>query len=220
MSTGTAAVCSESSWPASKENSTSRAPSPLRTVRDTVLSSATSTSETSRESVRAVTAALPILKAALKVTLLMIDPQKTSSTSQPGAEIAQWLSRHGVEAALQHDSADGSDIGGVILKLNDEDAIAAAFASLLDTARKAAPDARVDGVLVQAMSTGHIELVMGAQLHPVFGMIVMVGFGGVLIMVRPGVGGQFAIGWPATPTVLSPRDAAAPDYDPGHHLAA
>lgn len=30
----------------------------------------------------------------------------------------------------------------------------------------------------------------------------------------------FAIGWPATPTVLSPRDAAAPDYDPGHHLAA
>ena len=30
----------------------------------------------------------------------------------------------------------------------------------------------------------------------------------------------FAIDWPATPTVLSPRDAAAPDYDPGHHLAA
>lgn len=69
----------------------------------------------SRESVRAVTAALPILKAAIKVTLLMIDPQKTSSTSEPGVEIAQWLSRHGVEAVLQHDSADGSDVGGVIL---------------------------------------------------------------------------------------------------------
>jgi len=69
----------------------------------------------SRESVRAVTAALPILKAALKVTLLMIDPQKTPQASQPGAEIAQWLSRHGVQAVLQHDSADGSDVGGVIL---------------------------------------------------------------------------------------------------------
>lgn len=30
----------------------------------------------------------------------------------------------------------------------------------------------------------------------------------------------FAISWPAEPTVLSPRDAGAPDYDPGHHLAA
>ncbi|MFL5335120.1 MAG: dTDP-4-dehydrorhamnose 3,5-epimerase family protein [Geminicoccaceae bacterium] len=30
----------------------------------------------------------------------------------------------------------------------------------------------------------------------------------------------FAISWPAEPTVLSPRDAAVPDYDPGHHLAA
>jgi len=69
----------------------------------------------SRESVRAVTAALPVLKTALKVTLLMIDPQKTSSGSEPGVEIAKWLSRHGVNAVLQHDSADGSDVGGVIL---------------------------------------------------------------------------------------------------------
>lgn len=99
--------------------------------------------------------------------------------------VAHWRS-FGKPVALKIESADilhKSDIGGVILKLNDADAIAAAFASLLDTARKAAPDARVDGVLVQAMSTGHIELVMGAQLHPVFGMIVMVGFGGILVEV-------------------------------------
>ena len=69
----------------------------------------------SREAVRATTAALPILKAAVKVTLLMIDPQKTSAANEPGADIAQWLSRHGVKAALQHDSAEGSDVGGVIL---------------------------------------------------------------------------------------------------------
>lgn len=69
----------------------------------------------SREAVRATTAALPILKAAVKVTLLMIDPQKTSAANEPGADIAQWLARHGVKAVLQHDSAEGSDVGGVIL---------------------------------------------------------------------------------------------------------
>jgi dTDP-4-dehydrorhamnose 3,5-epimerase len=30
----------------------------------------------------------------------------------------------------------------------------------------------------------------------------------------------FAIVWPTAPSVLSPRDAAVRDYDPGHHLAA
>ena len=30
----------------------------------------------------------------------------------------------------------------------------------------------------------------------------------------------FAISWPFPPTVISPRDAAHADFDPGHHLAA
>jgi dTDP-4-dehydrorhamnose 3,5-epimerase len=30
----------------------------------------------------------------------------------------------------------------------------------------------------------------------------------------------FAIPWPFPPTVISPRDAALPDFDPGWHLAA
>lgn len=68
-----------------------------------------------REAVRAVTAALPMLKAAVKVTLLMIDPEKSSAAAEPGAEIIQWLARHGVKADQQHDSSEGSDIGGVIL---------------------------------------------------------------------------------------------------------
>ena len=30
----------------------------------------------------------------------------------------------------------------------------------------------------------------------------------------------FAIEWPDQPRAISPRDAAIPDFDPGHHLAA
>lgn len=99
--------------------------------------------------------------------------------------IAHWRA-FGKPVALKIESADilhKSDIGGVVLKLDDADAIGAAFASLMDNARKAMPEARLDGVLVQAMSSGHVELVMGAQRHPVFGMVVMVGFGGVLVEV-------------------------------------
>jgi acyl-CoA synthetase (NDP forming) len=99
--------------------------------------------------------------------------------------IAHWRA-FGKPVALKVESADilhKSDIGGVVLKLDDADAIGAAFANLMAIARRAVPEARIDGVLVQAMSSGHIELVMGAQRHPVFGMVVMVGFGGVLVEV-------------------------------------
>lgn len=69
----------------------------------------------SREAVRAATGALPFLKQAAKVTLLMIDAPKAPSAGDPGAGAIQWLARHGVKVVLQHDSAAGSDVGGVIL---------------------------------------------------------------------------------------------------------
>lgn len=101
------------------------------------------------------------------------------------AAVAHWRGFAG-QVALKIESPDilhKSDIGGVLLKLDDEAAIRRGYETLIANARKAEPKARLDGVLVQAMSAGHIELVMGVQRHPVFGMVVMVGFGGVLVEV-------------------------------------
>ena len=113
----------------------------------------------------------------------------------PMAEIA--LARSADEAAALWRAAGGAvalkiespdithktDIGGVLLKLNDEAAVRSGFDQLLQNTARQLPAARLQGVLVQAMATGHIELVVGVQRDPVFGMIVMVGFGGVLVEV-------------------------------------
>ena len=48
-------------------------------------------------------------------------------------------------------------------------------------ARAALPSARLDGVLVLAMAQGQVELMIGVQRDPVFGMVVVVGLGGVLV---------------------------------------
>ena len=76
-----------------------------------------------------------------------------------------------------------SDVGGVVLNLDDERAIRAGYETVLANSRRAQPQADIAGVIVQAMSRGHLELVVGAQRNPVFGMIVMVGLGGVLVEV-------------------------------------
>jgi acetyltransferase len=72
---------------------------------------------------------------------------------------------------------------GVALDLKDELAVRTAYGQLVANARQYKSDARVAGVLVQAMAQGDVELVIGLKRDPVFGPVVMVGLGGVLIEV-------------------------------------
>lgn len=70
----------------------------------------------SREAARAATDALPFLKAAEKVIVLVVDPSGSPGHgAEPGADIATWLARHGVKATVQRDTAADGDVGATIL---------------------------------------------------------------------------------------------------------
>ena len=71
----------------------------------------------SRESARAASDALPLLRAAAKVIVLCVDPRSSAHGhgAEPGADAAAWLSRHGVKVTVQRDVAANSDVGNVIL---------------------------------------------------------------------------------------------------------
>ena len=72
---------------------------------------------------------------------------------------------------------------GVALNLADDGAVRSAFTALVVNAKSYKADARIAGVLVQAMAKGDVELVIGLKRDPTFGPVVMVGLGGVLIEV-------------------------------------
>lgn len=71
----------------------------------------------SRESTRAVTDAMPFLRAAEKVTVLVINPKNgmNGHGEVPGADLALWLSRHGVKAEATVDPGVTIDIGSYLL---------------------------------------------------------------------------------------------------------
>ena len=71
----------------------------------------------SRESARAASEALPLLKTASDVTVLIVEPRTSSEGhgAMPGADVATWLGRHGVKVTVQRDVAADGDVGGVIL---------------------------------------------------------------------------------------------------------
>lgn len=71
----------------------------------------------SRESARAASDALPLLREAEKVIVLVVDPRSSNRGhgAEPGADAAAWLSRHGVKVTVQRDVAADADVASVIL---------------------------------------------------------------------------------------------------------
>ena len=82
---------------------------------------------------------------------------------------------------LSDDIPHKTEVGGVLLNLTTEGAVAEGFAELMRRARAARPQARLDGVLVAPMVSGGVETIIGVQRDPVFGPMLMFGLGGVSV---------------------------------------
>jgi acyl-CoA synthetase (NDP forming) len=74
-----------------------------------------------------------------------------------------------------------TDVGGVILGVQDEQAARAGHETLIARASAIPTTAGVRGVLVQKMITGGQEVIVGIKRDPTFGPLVMFGLGGVYV---------------------------------------
>jgi acyl-CoA synthetase (NDP forming) len=113
-------------------------------------------------------------------------PVVTSRVARSADEAASAAASLGFPVALKVLSADiahKSDVGGVALRLDDGQAVRAAFSRIQESAVACVPDARIDGVLVAPMIEGGVECILGVSRDPVFGPVVMFGLGGVLVEV-------------------------------------
>ena len=69
-----------------------------------------------RESIRAVADALPLLVKAEAVEVLLVDHQRQRTHGQePGADIARHLARHGAQVEVRRLSSGGEDVGRLLL---------------------------------------------------------------------------------------------------------
>lgn len=89
----------------------------------------------------------------------------------------------GFPVALKIHSPDilhKTEAGGVLLNLQDENAVRTGAQQLLTSAKKAFPDARIEGFLVQQMVSG-VEIIAGARDDALYGPMLLVGAGGILV---------------------------------------
>ncbi len=84
---------------------------------------------------------------------------------------------------LSRNASHKSDVGGVKLGIGSNEGIAAAIGEIRGAAQKLPAPPSVDGFLVQEMARRGEEFFIGARQDPVFGPIVIAGFGGIFIEV-------------------------------------
>jgi len=81
---------------------------------------------------------------------------------------------------VSRDIAHKTDIDAVRLGVRDPAELARAAATVLDSARKARPEARISGVLAAEMVDDGMEAIVGVVNDAAFGPVVALGLGGVL----------------------------------------
>ena len=110
-------------------------------------------------------------------------PEAACRTVAQALAAARGIGFPVVAKILSPDIPHKSEIGGVILNIPDEGALADGFATLMARAADRAPGARIDGVLVAKQLSGGVEMALGVLRDPVFGPVAMVGLGGVFIEI-------------------------------------
>jgi acyl-CoA synthetase (NDP forming) len=104
--------------------------------------------------------------------------------TRSGDEAAAVAERMGFPVALKIESAEithKSDLGGVALRLTNAAEVRDAYARILSEVRHHAASAKIGGIVVQRMAGEGIEMILGVKRDPMFGPVVLCGFGGILV---------------------------------------
>ena len=108
---------------------------------------------------------------------LPMAPQEVVTNEKEAVEAATRLGYPVVMKILAEGVSHKSDVGGVVLGLASAKAVREAAHKLLRVGREAGDES--PRLLIQPMLSGVAEVIVGFQRDPVFGPVILVGFGGI-----------------------------------------
>ena len=114
-------------------------------------------------------------------------PATLAADAEQAVTVAAGLGGCVVLKIASPDIAHKSDIGGVALNLQGDDAVRNAFAQMMTAARSHCPDAHIEGTIVAPMRERGIELLVGFTRDPQWGPVLAVGLGGVWVEIMQDV---------------------------------
>jgi acyl-CoA synthetase (NDP forming) len=136
----------------------------------------------------------------LSAIRLPVQPGGVARTADEAAALARHVGYPVAIKLASHQIVHKTEIGGVQLNLTNEEAVRKAFDSMRTRLAETNQLEAMEGVLVQPMLTGGVEVMIGVTDDPLFGPLMAFGLGGIHVEILGDV--QFRI------TPLTDRDAA------------
>jgi len=106
-------------------------------------------------------------------------PIKLAGNETEAATIANELGYPVVLKIASPEILHKSDIGGVVLNIQNEESLLRAYTQMVSRAKSAKPDAKIEGVHIQKQIPDGQEVIVGMVRDPQFGPLMMFGSGGV-----------------------------------------
>jgi acetyltransferase len=108
-----------------------------------------------------------------------VSKEAVAQTATEAVKIARKIGFPVVAKVVSPEILHKSDIGGVVLNINNAGEVRKAFNQITARVKKLKNKPRLDGVLIAQQVRGELELVVGAALDAEMGPVVMFGTGGV-----------------------------------------
>ncbi len=94
------------------------------------------------------------------------------------------------------------DAGGVRLKIRTKEEAREVFEEIIASVKKFKPSAKIDGVIMERMARGGVEVILGAARDPRFGPLCMFGLGGTLVEAMKDVTFRLAPMWEISAEIM------------------
>jgi len=122
-------------------------------------------------------AARPLLEA---YGFPVVQAERAGSAGE-AARVAEKIGFPVVMKVISPDILHKSDVGGIRLGLNSAAEVEAAYAAMLQGVAAKAPQARIEGVLIEQSAPRGQEVIIGMKRDPGFGPLLMFGLGGIYV---------------------------------------
>lgn len=113
-------------------------------------------------------------------------PVAKNSIAKSAEDAARMAEKIGFPVVMKLSSPDifhKTDINGVVLGVNTRDEAKKTYTSIINSAKKKRPDARIHGVFIEGMIKKRYEILIGCKKDPMFGPAIVFGMGGIAVEV-------------------------------------
>ncbi|MEA2054473.1 MAG: acetate--CoA ligase family protein [Candidatus Thermoplasmatota archaeon] len=112
-----------------------------------------------------------------------VPPFKVARTIDEAVKAAEEVGYPVVMKVVSEDIVHKTDMGGVLLDIDDEKEVVEGYEAIIRNCKRCAPKANIRGMEIAKMVQKGVEIIIGSTTDPSFGKVLMFGLGGIYVEV-------------------------------------